>query len=226
MKRLLLVVTLVVSSFAQAQHFNTMTGQSFGNVYAANADFMMSQAIQRAAMQSMLARKRGAQPAAVAPTAAPAPVKKAAPLSATDFKPAGPRKVPEQLAADLPEADRAAAVKAFREILAVVQAEPSLRKNNLATSLAVMLGSAIEASSGRTMSDEEAKSFISEVNELLVADGGFKKAKPKDLTAASDTFLLTGALIAGLTEAGKEDPAQAKLAKELADALLGQFDRK
>lgn len=224
MKRLLLVVTLVVSSFAQAQYFNTMTGQSFGNVYAANADFMMSQAIQRAAMQSMLARKRGAQPAAVAPTAAP--VKKAAPLSATDFKPAGPRKVPEQLAADLPEADRAAAVKAFREILAVVQAEPSLRKNNLATSLAVMLGSAIEASSGRTMSDEEAKSFISEVNELLVADGGFKKAKPKDLTAASDTFLLTGALIAGLTEAGKEDPAQAKLAKELADALLGQFDRK
>ena len=222
MKRLLLVVTLVVSSFAQAQYFNTMTGQSFGNVYAANADFMMSQAIQRAAMQSMLARKRGAQPVAVAPTAAP--VKKAAPLSATDFKPAGPRKVPEQLAADLPEADRAAAVKAFREILAVVQAEPSLRKNNLATSLAVMLGSAIEASSGRTMSDEEAKSFISEVNELLVADGGFKKAKSKDLTAASDTFLLTGALIAGLTEAGKEDPAQAKLAKELADALLGQFN--
>lgn len=224
MKRTLLLVMVLVGSSSFAQFTNTMTGAQFNNVYDANASFMRSQMQQNALFQSVVASAR-AERAAKAKAVAPKPK---FPLSATDFKAVGPRNVPEQLAEGVTNpSERATAVKVYREVLAALEAEPSLRKNNFATSLGVLLGSSIEAVTGRELDAAQSATFIRDVNDALASDGAFKKVLDKDLAAASDTFLITGALIAALTEEGKGgDVARGKLGRELAEQVLTQFTAK
>jgi len=49
--RCIALSTLVCVSSAQAQYTNMLNGREFSNVYAANADFLMSQAIQNSNFQ-------------------------------------------------------------------------------------------------------------------------------------------------------------------------------
>ena len=143
--RALTLCLVLVTTAAQAQYTNSMTGQRFDNMWSANADYVTSRMIQNNMFRSTVT-------AAAQPQRAPAP--KAAPaawkfqLSATDFVPTGPRTIPEQLAESAPKADRPQLVEACRGILGAMEAEPTLRKNNLATAMAVHLGISVQVVSG------------------------------------------------------------------------------
>lgn len=220
MRSLLLIISLA-ASLAHAQYVNTLTGRQFNNMYAANADFMMTQMINNSMFQTRMAAMAGAQQAA----AKKPPVEKFQfPLSATDFKPSGARNVPEQLATNAanPE-ERAQLVELCRQIQLAIEAQPDVRKNNLATAVTVLLGTSIQVVSGRELGDAESDGLLRLVNDLIVPS--FKKMSAQQRTAAYDAFLITGGLIAGLSENAKEtnDPALAAQAKELAKNALAQF---
>lgn len=224
MRSLLLLVSLF-ASLAHAQYVNTLTGRQFSNMYAANADFLMTQMINNSMFQSRMAALSGAQQQVAKKAPAPAAAEKFQfPISATDFKPAGARNVPEQLAtnAATPE-ERAQLVELCRQIQLAIEAQPDVRKNNLATAVTVLLGTSLQVVSGREFGDAESEGLLRLVNDLIVPS--FKKMSPQQRTAAYDAFLITGGLIAGFSENAKEtnDPALAAQAKELAKNALAQF---
>lgn len=227
--RALLLVTLLAAPLARAQYVNTLTGRQFNNMYAANADFLMSQMINNSLFQmrmtSMAQVQRDAAKKA-APPAAPTPAKYQFPLSATDFKPAGKRTVPEQLAASAatPE-EREQLVQLCRQLQQAIEAQPDVRKHNLATAVTVLLGASIQVVSQKEIDDAASDDLLRVINDIIAATPDFKKMTPAQRTAAYDAFLITGGLIAGLDANAKEtnDPALAATAKELALAALAQF---
>ena len=222
MRTLVLCLALVTTA-AHAQYTNSMTGQQFNNMWSANADYVTSRMIQNNMLQSMMAAKTQPQRVA-APKAAPPPKWKFE-LAATDFVPTGARTIPEQLAASLPKEDRAQVVELARGILATLEAQPTLRKNNLATSIALLLGISLQVVAGGDLTDAEGEYLVRLVNEVLASDPGFKSISAQKRTVTSDTFLITGGLIAGIAANAKQsgDAAQASLARGMAIQALGQF---
>lgn len=224
MRSLTLIITLA-ASLAHAQYVNTLTGRQFNNMYAANADFLMTQMINNSMFQQRMAVLSAAQQAAPKKAApAAAPEKFQFPLTATDFKPTGARTVPEQLAANAatPE-ERAQLIELCRQIQLAIEAQPDVRKNNLATALTILIGTSLQVVSGHEFSDAESDGLLRLINDIVAP--GFKKMSPQQRTAAYDAFLITGGLIAGLAENAKEanDPALGAQAKDLAKTTLAQF---
>ncbi len=224
--RALLLTLVAASSVAQAQYTNTLTGRQFSNMYAANADFLMTQMIQNANFQSMMASSARKKAAPVAPATTPPPPTYRFPLSATDFKPAGPRTVPEQLAASAPKPeDRAQLLALCRTIQQAIEAQPDVRKNNLATAMTVLLGASIQVVADRDLSDAESDALLRTVNDTLAATPALKTMSAQKRTAAYDAFLVTGGLIAGIAQNAKEsgDATQLALAQDMAISTLVQF---
>lgn len=227
MRSLTLIITLA-ASLAHAQFVNTLTGRQFNNMYAANADFLMTQMINNSMFQQRMAVLSAAQAApkkaALTTAPAPAPEKFQFPLTATDFKPTGARTVPEQLAANAatPE-ERAQLIELCRQIQLAIEAQPDVRKNNLATALTILIGTSLQVVSGHEFSDAESDGLLRLINDIVAP--GFKKMSAQQRTAAYDAFLITGGLIAGLAENAKEanDPALGAQAKDLAKTTLAQF---
>lgn len=58
---------------------------------------------------------------------------------------------------------------------------------------------------------------------MLASDPGFKTMSAQKRTVASDTFLITGGLLAGIAARGKEEPAMATLARDMAIQSLARF---
>ena len=222
MRTLMLCLALVTTA-AHAQYTNSMTGQQFNNMWSANADYVTSRMIQNNMLQSMMAAKT--QPQRAAPPAKLAPPKWKFELTATDFVPTGARTIPEQLAASLPKEDRPQVVELGRGILGTLEAQPTLRKNNLATSIAVLLGISVQVVAGGELTDAEGEYLVRLINDGLASDPAFKKVSAQKRTVTSDTFLITGGLIAGISANAKSsgDAAQASLARDMAVQALGQF---
>ncbi|MFO0595722.1 MAG: DUF6683 family protein [Myxococcaceae bacterium] len=225
LKRLVALVVVAVSAAAQAQYVNTLNGMQFNNIYAANADFMLSQMIQSASWKSLRQIADNTKNAQGKPPAAP--VKKATwqfALNATDFKPAGARQVPEQIAAGVKDPnERKQLVDLCRTILSALESQPDVRKNNLAMGLTVLLGASLQVVAQRELNDAESEELLRTINDTLATLDGFKKMDPAGRTRAYDAFMITGGLIAGMAEAGKDDPAAAKAAATLAVSTLQQF---
>lgn len=214
---------------ARAQYTNTLTGMQFNNMYAANADFMMTQMIRNAGFQSLMASTAGAAgnsaPTASAPPAPQPPAWRHA-LDATDFRPAGPRRVPEQMAeAAESEADRAQLLEACRGILAMVEESPDFRRHNLAYAMTLALGISAQLVRGAELDPAEEEALLRTVNDTLAEAEVTRALAPEDLTRAYDTFLITGGLMAGIAQHGAEsgDAEQQRLALAMARSTLAAF---
>jgi len=227
MRSLLLALALaLVMTPARAQYLNPGS-RSYPNMAAFAADQTLAQMmftsrhqIQRLVMDAH-AKKQLAKPAAR--TATPS---YKFPITATDIRPGGARTVPEQLAASIPDPkDRPPFIQMCRDIRKGIEAEPTVRKHNLAMALTVLLGSSIQVVANRELSDAESEALMRTLNDTLGAAEGYRSMSAERRTAAYDTCLITGGLIAALAHNGKEsgDATQSALARQLATQTLQTF---
>ena len=221
---------------AAAQYTNTLNGRQFNNMYAANADFLMSQMIQqgqwnvmRLAMEQQVAKQRAAQQAGrKAAPAAPAAksVTYKYPLSATDFKPAGARNVPQQLGAAVGNPkDRADFEKACREILQAIEATPGFRKNNVAAAMTVLLGVSLQVVNRGEIPGDASQELMRGLNDQVAALPVFAGLPAERRTQFYDTMVIVGGLIAGIAQSAAESNNRelAALAQQMAKDALAQF---
>lgn len=219
---------------AHAQYTNTMNSRQFNNMYAANADFLMSQMIQQSQWRAMrmtldpqVNRQRGQSQGVLAPAAALPPVGAfKLPLSATDFKPTGKRDAPEQLAAGATEAgDRQQLIEAGRTILKTVEATPGFRRNNLASAMTLLLAVSLQVHYGKEFSDAQSQVIMRQFNDLLGELPALKTLSAQKRTQMYDTFVVIGGFIAGIAQQGAES-GNAELTKQanaMAIDALAQF---
>jgi hypothetical protein len=229
----LMAGTILGSVPAHAQGYYINPGM-FTNMYAVNGA-QLAQNLQFAArmkelraVQDKLAAGSGARsgtgPAAAAAsgaTAAPA-----APFTATDFKPTGPRDAPQRLAAQLNDpATRQQVTKMAREILAAIEQQPAFRKNNLAYALMVFLGGSLQVLSGQEFSDAQTERLAQWINDQMVATGAVAQLSDAQRTQLYDVLLLQGGLILGIAQAGAEtnNAEQVQQAKTMARDALATF---
>ena len=232
----LLLALAATTAAAQTGYINTMNGRQFNNMYAANADFLMSQMIQqgqwnvmRLTMEQQVAKQRAAQQAAQkAPPPAPA-AKKASykyPITASDFKPAGPRTVPQQLGAAVANPkDRADFEKACRDIQKTIEATPGFRKNNLAAAMTVLLGVSLQVVNGIEIPDDASEELMRGLNDQVAALPALASFPAEKRTQFYDTMVIVGGLIAGIAQNAAEtgNGEMATLAKQMARDALAQF---
>ena len=235
MRAFVFAFLLAVSGLAAAQYYNSLSGRQFNNMYAANADRLMSQMIQQSGYQAMRnsieasVRQKAAAGAVPQAPASNAPgLSRSAkhPITASDFRPAGPRRVPEQLAEHATNArDRADIVKAGRQIHAAIEATPGFRKNNVAAAMTVLLGVSVQVLKGVEFSDAESQSLMRGLNEELAAMESFRALSAEQRTQVYDAFVVTGGFIAGIAQAGAEtgNGALQEQARAMARDALARF---
>jgi hypothetical protein len=145
-----------------------------------------------------------------------------APLTATDFKSAGPRSAAETLIASskVGKAQGEALVEGLNAGLDAFERET--RKNNVAYALAFLLGSAKQATTDRDVSDTDTERLAQAINDELAASPAFKKLTDKQRQLLYENGIVVGALIGGLSaEAVEARDAQAKAqARQLASQAL------
>ncbi len=226
---------LLLVSGAHAQdtpYTNMLNGRQFSNVYAANADFLMSQAIQNSNFQIRMLSMQQAQREAAAGRSASMPERVTTPprrgwqyeLSTTDFSARGDReRVPAEMAdaAGLRGAAREQWIDAALTLQQAVEAMPDFRRNNLAYAMTLALGVAIQVRYGGEMGDAAEEALLRSVNDALGEADGWRDASSTELTRAYDTLVITGGLMAGLAE--QNDPAMRGMARDMADSTLRAF---
>lgn len=239
LRRMFFVWVLVLAPLpALAQYYNSLSGRQFGNMYAANADRLMSQMVQQsgyAAMRASIeaaAKKQGGPGAAQATPTVPSKAAKVVwkhPIAATDFTPTGPRRVPEQLAEGAADPkDRGDLVMAGREIQKAIEASPGFRRNNLAAAMTVLVGVSIQVLKGIELSDAESQELMRGFNDELAALDAFRSMPAAQRTQMYDTLVVIGGFIAGIAHAGAEtnDRSLQEQARAMARDALAKFGAK
>lgn len=219
-----------LSGAAQAQYFS---GYSATNLYGPNAGIslsMMNTMSERNISANMIkdlaaksaAGAKPATPAAGANTAATP----SQPLTKTDFKPAGARKVGQEVAAAVHDPlERAKMVKICGQILSTIEGTPGFRKNNLASALTLVLAVSQQVLNGQELDDAQAQALMRLINDDLVASGAVAHWSNAQRTRAYDSLVITGGLIAGMAHNGAEsgDKELSEQARRMAREALANL---
>ena len=228
MRSLLLVVLVVLvssSALAQMPYTNMLNGNRYSTMQGAYANFITTQLAQRDSIRASMRASLTKAPQA----ALPAPPAYKFQLTATDFKPTGPRNVPAQLSAvgKTPE-ERAQLKQMLDAIVPAIEAQPGVRKNNLSSALTLLFASAIQILAEREFSDAEAVGLQRLMNEALAETPALKTMSAQKRTQVYDACMITGGLMAGIASNAKEsgDAEQLRLAKDMAKQTLALFDLK
>ncbi|MBN8427604.1 MAG: hypothetical protein J0L65_09050 [Xanthomonadales bacterium] len=224
--------TLVCVSSAQAQYTNMLNGREFSNVYAANADFLMSQAIQNSNFQMRMLSTQQVQREAAAGRSGSMPTHVTEvprrgwkyELATTDFRARGDRQtVPAEMAdtAHLQGRARQEWIDAALTLQQAVEAMPDFRRNNLSYAMTLALGVAIQVRYGGDIGDAAEEALLRSINDALGEAEGWRELSAVELTRAYDTMVITGGLMAGLAE--QSDPEMRGMARDMADSTLRAF---
>lgn len=222
----------LTSPMAFAQYNNMFSsGLGYNTPSMAYAAMVQQQMQQNAYFQSQLTAKAQPAPSATTgttPLLRPAPHVFKYPLSATDFTPSRKRNTPEQFTANAktPQ-ERAQVADMCRTILRTMEAQPGLRKNNLATALTVLLGISMQVSTGREFTDPESEGLQRTINDVLVDTASHQALSNEKRTAVYDALMITGGLIAAMAQNATESGNAAELqrATDLARQSVAMFMR-
>lgn len=228
-----LVVSVAFATPADAQYTNYMRpGVTFNNIYAAQADITLSNMIRQQQMNSYVNGVKASMAATQGRKAAPAPPAVASasaprqPLTATDFKPAGPRNAPERISAAVADpAGRAQMVNACRQILATIEATQGFRKNNVASAITLVTALSIQVLTGREFDDAQAQGLLQLVNDEIVASGRLRNVPAEKQTRLYDALVISGGLMAGIAHNAAEsnDREMMEVARAMARDALASF---
>ncbi len=143
-------------------------------------------------------------------------------VSATDFKPSGPRRVADEFAAMLGDHGDA---ELLRTLHGAIDGMEGFRRNNLAYAMAFALFASIQVAESRSLDEAQQYALIDLVNEFLIDGGAFESMSPRARTDAYDFFVITGALITALDDEGRKqrDRTMREGAKLLARSTLDAF---
>jgi hypothetical protein len=232
------VAAIVASGGAAfAQYTNPYTGATFNNSFSRNIDTfstmqqnLLRQSIAIQAQNSAMARSAAARPptsAGIAPPAGTvAPGNGTAPaahlaINATDFVPAEPgHPVVERFLdqAKLPPDQRAQLGKVIYGTF--TQVDTQLRKNNIAASMGLALGTSIYAVNGKIISDAESNQLIFTLNDMIARTPEFARMSRQEKQTTSDSLILVSSLILAFKQAGQRDPQLKQQSVALAQGLL------
>lgn len=224
---------LALSGAAHAQYFS---GYSASNLYGANAGISlsmmhtMSERNSNANMIKDLAAKSagGTKSAAAAPGAGASPVatQPQQPLTKTDFRPAGPRQVAEEISAAVKDPlEHSKMVQICGQILSTVEATPGFRKNNLASAITLVLAVSQQVLTGQQLDDAQAQALMRLINDDVVGSGAVAHWSNEQRTHAYDALVITGGLIAGMAHNGAEsgDAVMTEQARRMAREALANL---
>lgn len=204
-----------------AQYTNPYSGVSWNNPMSSYLDTALYNRIwSRAVTQGV-----GAKTAKVAT----AEVKAAAPqaaLTATDFKPAGPRTIAAQLVAQSKGVTREQGLALVTGLNAGIDVfEKEARKNNVAYAMAFLIGVSVQVATETEVPDAQAEALAQAINDELAAAPVFKKATAKQKQQLYETCIVVGALIGGMAAQAAEsnDEALKGQAKQMAQSALATF---
>ena len=151
--------------------------------------------------------------AAVNPSSGAASDKATQPLSATDFKRTGKgRPVLDRYMASTKLTGQQAAE--FRAAIDATlgQLEAQVRKDNVATSMAVLITASTYVVRGVELDDATQDRLVAALNDVLAADPGFIKLKASDKQVVSDTLMVQAAVIVILSAIGDDSSKAASKA--------------
>lgn len=202
------VTLLALAGSAQAQYGSSSARSMFGpnpgialTGMHGYSERIREEVRRKAAVAAQSAGR--AQSAAPVASAAPPPPRHA--LSVTDFTPAGPRKVAEEIASKVRDPlERAKVVHVCKEIVSTIEASPGFRKNNLASAMTVLLGVSQQVLNGEELTDEQSQKLMRLINDDIVDSGAVAGWNNAQRTRAYDSMVITGGLIAGMAHNGAE----------------------
>ncbi len=142
------------------------------------------------------------------------------PLSATDFKRTGKgRPVLDRYMASTKLTGQQAAE--FRAAIDATlgQLETQVRKDNVATSMAVLIAASTYVVRGVELDDATQDRLVAGLNDVLAADPGFVKLKASDKQVVSDTLMVQAAVIVILSAIG-DDGSKAASKAAAREALV------
>jgi len=167
------------------------------------------------------------QPAYPAPTAASptTALPRQYPITATDFRPAGRRIMPDEIA----RSSKGAAEE--KELLRTLSNQfldnfdKEARKNNIANSFAFLTGVSMQIVSGRDLSDAETDQLISGFNNSIAYTPQFVSMSRQDKQVLNECAVITAGMMAFLNEQGKlhNDAKMQADARQMAKAVIAYF---
>ncbi|OYT72668.1 MAG: hypothetical protein CFK52_04430 [Chloracidobacterium sp. CP2_5A] len=224
---------------AYGQYANYLSpGMQYGNMWQANASFILSQSQQNLRMQSVPLRLSGNRqpggrsappsarrsPGAAQSSAPSAPASRD--YSATDFRPKRRQNVADQFAALAQDSSHRGPLREFGQaVFNELETNPEFRRNNLTYAIGLALGAALGIERGRELTDDESYFLLDAVHEFLTTGSDVARRAPEEQTALYDTCILfTGLMIAFETDAKENGtPETRRAAREMARATLDAF---
>jgi len=158
------------------------------------------------------------------PTYVPPPPRQY-PITATDYRPAGSRILPDVVAASAQgDAETKEAVRTLaNQFLDAFEKEG--RKDNVANGFGFLSSVSIQVATGRELSDLEEQQLIAGFNNMLAATPQFASMSPRDKQLATEAAAISGGFIAFLHVQGKQNK-DAKMqadSHQLATAAIAYF---
>jgi hypothetical protein len=194
--RLAVIVFIVAASAGTSRADDLILGTAYQNPWSSWSAYNYKR------VESQV---RARTKAAVNPSAGAAASSNAAqrPLSATDFKRAGTgRPVLDQYMASTGLTGRQAVELRAAIDAALGQIEAQVRKDNVATSMAVLIAASTYVVRGVELDDPTQDRLTAGLNDVLAADPSFNKLKAADRQLVSDTMMVQAALIVILSAVG------------------------
>jgi hypothetical protein len=202
--RLAVIVFIVAASAGIARADDLILGTAYQNPWSSWSAYNYKR------IESQV---RDRTQAAVNPSSGAASNAAQRPLSATDFKRTGKgRPVLERYMASTKLTGQQAAE--FRAAIDATlgQLEAQVRKDNVATSMAVLIAASTYVVHGVELDDATQDRLVAGLNEVLAADPGFKKLAASDKQVVSDTLMVQAAVIVILSAIGDDSSKAASKA--------------
>lgn len=219
---LISAVWLGVSFSAHAQFINPYSGRPYNLGGTTVADTIIRGDMNRA-MKEALSKKKGNATNATGTASPTSQTVAHLPASATDFTPGKGRPAVEQFLNDsgLKGEDR----KNIRFVIdtTFTEVEKQFRKNNVATGMALAIGTATEITTGNEISDDQGKKLMTDINDILGAAPSFIRKSAAEKQNMYDTLVVVSGVMLALKTAGDSDPAARKTSKEFAASVLNQL---
>lgn len=203
----------------------------FETMALANASFILSQAQQNLALQSLPLQLEQRNAKNVAPPASAQPHAVASATHspyyrATDFQPKRSRSISEQFAALSADPRHREALQKFGQTLFdELEKNPEFRSNNLTYAVGLAIGSALGIERERELTDEESYQILDSVHEFLTTGSDVLRRSPEEQTALYDTCVLFTGLMAAFDSDAKTNghPETRQAAHAVARAVLKVF---
>ncbi len=148
------------------------------------------------------------------------------PIAATDFRGARWREVPEQMASSIPNAlpEQQSAWRQFYNQL-LDSYEQVNRRNNVAAAVAYSIGSSLEITRGRALTQAEINYLVASTNEALANSPYFRVLTPQRKQQLYESSVILGgaARAAYLQGINQNDPQMIRFAGDMAQGILKQW---